>query len=111
MKTQLTLTALALTLLTSSAFALPSGAPFPLVGEHQDSQIQQQPLMPVAENGSERTPGAQHVQVAEGGYERTPGAQHVQVAEGGYERTLGAEHVQIAEGGSDRLLEQRAHNV
>lgn len=127
MKTQLTLTALALTLLTSSAFALPSGAPFPLVGEHQDSQIQHQPLTPVAENGSERTPGAQHVQVAEGGYERTPGAQHVQVAEGGYERTPGAQHievaeggyertpgaqhVQLAEGGSDRLIEQRAHDV
>lgn len=128
MKTQLTLTALALTLLTSSAFALPSNAPFPLLGEHQDSQTQlQQPLTPLAENGSERTPGqqrlklaedgydrtpgAQQVQLAEDGYDRTPGAQHVQLAEDGYDRTPGAQHVQLAEGGSDRLIEQRAHHA
>ncbi|VXC18569.1 conserved exported hypothetical protein [Pseudomonas sp. 8Z] len=93
MKTQLTLTALALTLLTSSAFALPSSAPFPLLGEHQDSQTQvHEVLSPVAENGAERTPGAQRTQVAENGSERTPGAQRVQ----------------LAEGGSDRLIEQRS---
>ena len=94
MKTRLTLTALALTLLTSTAFALPNNAPFPLVGEHQDSQIQtHQPLPPVAENGAERTPGQQRFKLAEDGYERTPGAQHVQLAEDGYERTPSAQHV------------------
>ena len=40
MKTQLTLAALALSLMTTSVFAAPSSAPFPLVGEAKDSQVQ-----------------------------------------------------------------------
>ncbi|PKQ42572.1 hypothetical protein CXP40_03115 [Pseudomonas sp. YY-1] len=127
MKTQLTLAALALSLITTSVFAAPSSAPFPLVGEAKDSQVQQQPVAPLAENGSERTPGNQRIQLAEdgydrtpgsqriqlveGGYERTPGAQRVQLAEGGYERTPGAQRVQLAEGGSDRLIEQRGRTA
>jgi TRAP-type C4-dicarboxylate transport system substrate-binding protein len=111
MKSQLTLAALTLSLLTSSVFAAPSSAPFPLVGEAKDSQIQQQPVAPLAENGSERTPGAQRIQLAEGGSDRTPGAQRIQLVEGGYERTPGAQRVQLAEGGSDRLIERRAHTA
>ncbi|WP_161864755.1 hypothetical protein [Pseudomonas yangonensis] len=127
MKAQLTLAALAFSLMTTSVFAASSGAPFPLVGEAKDSQVQLQPVAPLAENGSERTPGAkriqlveggyertpgaQRVQLAEGGYERTPGAQRVQLAEGGYERTPGAKRVQLAEGGSDRLIEQHGRTA
>lgn len=127
MKTQLTLAALTLSLMTTGVFAAPSSAPFPLVGEAKDSQVQQQAVAPLAENGSERTPGAQRIQLAEdgsdrtpgaqrvqlveGGYERTPGAQRVQLAEGGYERTPGAQRVQLVEGGSDRLIEQRGRTV
>ena len=127
MKSQLTLAALALSLLTSSVFAAPSSAPFPLVGEAKDSHVQQQPVAPLAENGSERTPGIQRIQLAEDGAERTPGAQRIQLAEdgadrtpgsqriqlveGGYERTPGAQRVQLAEGGADRLIEQRGHTA
>lgn len=127
MKTQLTLAALTLSLMTTGVFAAPSSAPFPLVGEAKDSQVQQQAIAPLAENGSERTPGtqriqlaedgsdrtpgAQRVQLVEGGYERTPGAQRVQLAEGGYERTPGAQRVQLVEGGSDRLIEQRGRTA
>lgn len=127
MKTQLTLAALALSLITTSTFAAPSSAPFPLVGEAKDSQVQQQPLAPLAENGSERTPGvqrmqlaedgsdrtpgAQRLQLAEDGSDRTPGAQRIQLAEGGYERTPGAQRIQLAEGGSDRLIKQRGHTA
>lgn len=95
MKTQLSLAALALSLMTTSVFAASSSAPFPLVGETKDSQVQQQPVAPLAEDGADRTPGAQRVQLAEGGYERTPGAQRVQ----------------LAEGGSDRLIEQRGRTA
>ena len=127
MKAQLTLVTLALSLITSSVFAASSSAPFPLVGEAKDSQVQQQPIAPLAEDGSDRTPGAQRIhlaedgsdrtpgsqriQLVEGGYERTPGAQRIQLAEGGYERTPGAQRVQLAEGGSDRLIEQRGHTA
>ena len=127
MKAQLTLVTLALSLITSSVFAASSSAPFPLVGEAKDSQVQQQPIAPLAEDGSDRTPGAQRIQLAEDGYDRTPGAQRIQLAEdgsdrtpgsqriqlaeGGYERTPGAQRVQLAEGGSDRLIEQRGHTA
>ncbi|WP_061237484.1 hypothetical protein [Ectopseudomonas composti] len=127
MKTQLTLAALALSLMTTSVFAAPSSAPFPLVGEAKDSQVQQQPVAPLAENGSERTPGAQRIhlaedgsdrtpgsqriQLAEDGAERTPGAQRIQLAEDGAERTPGSQRMQLAEGGSDRLIEQRGHTA
>ena len=127
MKTQLTLAALTLSLMTTSVFAATSSAPFPLLGEAKDSQVHQQPVTPLAEDGSqrtpgvqriklaedgaERTPGAQRIQLVEGGYERTPGAQRMQLAEGGYERTPGAQRVQLAEGGSDRLIEQRRHTA
>ncbi|MFH6599116.1 hypothetical protein ACEVAQ_10410 [Ectopseudomonas khazarica] len=127
MKTQLTLAALALSLMTTSVFAASSSAPFPLVGEAKESQVQQQPIEPLAENGAERTPGMQRLQLAEdgadrtpgaqrfqlveGGYDRTPGGQRVQLAEGGYDRTLGGQRVQLAEGGSDRLIEQRGHTA
>lgn len=127
MKTQLTLAALALSLMTTSVFAAPSSAPFPLVGEAKDSQVQQQPVAPLAENGSERTPGAQRIhlaedgsdrtpgsqriQLAEDGAERTPGAQRIQLAEDGSERTPGSQRMQLAEGGSDRLIEQRGHTA
>ena len=111
MKTQLTLATLALSLITTSVFAAPSSAPFPLVGEAKDSQVQQQPVAPLAEDGYDRTPGSQRIQLVEGGYERTPGAQRVQLAEGGYERTPGAQRVQLAEGGSDRLIEQRGRTA
>nr|WP_313402464.1 hypothetical protein [Pseudomonas sp.] len=127
MKNQLTLAALTLSLMTTAVFAAPSSAPFPLVGEAKDSQVQQQAVTSLAENGSERTPGAQRIQLAEddsdrtsgaqrvqlveGGYERTPGAQRVQLAEGGYERTPGAQRVQLVEGGSDRLIEQRGRTA
>ena len=102
MKTQLTLAALTLSLMTTGVFAAPSSAPFPLVGEAKDSQVQQQPLAPLAENGSERTPGVQRIQLAEDGSDRTPGAQRIQLVEGGYERTPGAQRLQLAEDGSDR---------
>src|SRR5690606_39828012 len=93
----------ALSLTASSAFALPSSAPFPLAGEVQDSLEQSQlPLTPVAEGGSERTPGMQRIQLAEGGSERTPGMQRIQLAEGGSERTPGMQRIQLAEGGSER---------
>ena len=127
MKAQLTLATLALSLITTSVFAAPSSAPFPLVGEAKDSQVQQQPIAPLAEDGSDRTPGAQRIQLVEGGYDRTPGAQRlqlaedgsdrtpgaqrIQLAEGGYERTPGSQRVQLAEGGSDRLIEQRGHTA
>lgn len=111
MKTQLTLAALTLSLMTTGVFAATSSAPFPLLGEAKDSQVQQQLVAPLAENGSERTPGAQRVQLAEDGSERTPGAQRVQLAENGSERTPGAQRVQLAEGGSDRLIEQRGHTA
>lgn len=124
MNSKLILT-LALSLLTGSAFALPSGAPFPLVGEARDSQAQQRlPGAPLAENGAERTPGLQRLQLAEGGSERTPGIQRIQLVEGGSERTPGIQRLQLAEdgadrtpgtrrlqlaeGGSDRLIERRA---
>ena len=87
--------ALALSLMTTSVFAAPSSAPFPLVGEAKDSQVQQQPIAPLAEDGSDRTPGAQRIQLADDGYDRTPGAQRIQ----------------LAEGGSDRLIEQRGHTA
>lgn len=111
MKTQLTLAALALSLMTTSVFAASSSAPFPLVGEAKESQVQQQPIEPLAENGADRTPGAQRFQLVESGYERTPGGQRVQLAEGGYDRTPGGQRVQLAEGGSDRLIEQRGHTA
>ncbi|WP_457788803.1 hypothetical protein [Pseudomonas sp. PL-6] len=127
MKSQLTLAALALSLLTTSVFAAPSSAPFPLVGEAKDSQVQQQPVAPLAENGAERTPGAQRIQLAEDGSnripgsqriqlaedgsDRTPGSQRIQLVEGGYERTPGAQRVQLAEGGADRLIEQRGRTA
>ncbi|VXB12323.1 hypothetical protein [Pseudomonas sp. 8O] len=127
MKAQLTLATLALSLMTTTAFAASSSAPFPLVGEAKDSQVQQQPIAPLAEDGSDRTPGAQRIQLAEDGYDRTPGAQRIQLAEdgsdrtpgsqriqlveGGYERTPGAQRVQLAEGGSDRLIKQRGRNA
>ncbi|MEQ6329409.1 hypothetical protein VLF92_13975 [Pseudomonas chengduensis] len=111
MKAQLTLATLALSLITTHVFAAPSSAPFPLVGEAKDSQVQQQPIAPLAEDGSDRTPGAQRIQLAEDGSDRTPGAQRIQLAEGGYERTPGAQRVQLAEGGSDRLIEQRDHTA
>ncbi|PPV36797.1 hypothetical protein [Ectopseudomonas oleovorans] len=127
MKTQLTLAALALSLMTTSVFAAPSSAPFPLVGEAKDSQVQQQPIAPLAEDGYDRTPGAQRIQLAddgydrtpgaqrlqlaEDGYDRTPGAQRIQLADDGYDRTPGAQRIQLAEGGSDRLIEQRGHTA
>jgi len=111
MKTQLTLAALTLSLMTTGVFAAPSSAPFPLVGEAKDSQVQQQPVAPLAENGSERTSGVQRIQLAEDGSDRTPGAQRIQLVEGGYERTPGAQRVQLAEGGSDRLIKQRGHTA
>lgn len=86
---------LALSLLTTSAFAVPSGAPFPLVGEARDSQVQQSPVAPLAENGAERTPGQQRIELAEGGAERT----------------LGTPRIRLVEGGSDRLIERRAHTA
>lgn len=93
MSSKLILT-LSLSLLASSAFAVPSHAPFPLVGEARDSQAQPpQPNPTLSENGSERTPGQQRVKLAEDGAERTPSSQRIQLAEGG------AEH----------LLEHRAH--
>ena len=111
MKAQLTLATLALSLITPHVFAAPSSAPFPLVGEAKDSQVQQQPIAPLAEDGSDRTPGAQRIQLVEGGYDRTPGAQRLQLAEDGSNRTPGAQRVQLAEGGSDRLIEQRGHTA
>ena len=127
MKTQLTLAALALSLITTSVLAASSSAPFPLVGEAKDNQTQQQAIAPLAENGSERTPGARRIQLVEGGYEstpgsqriqlaedgsdRTPGSQRIQLAEDGSDRTPGAQRVQLAEGGSDRLIEQRGRTA
>lgn len=116
---------LALSLLTGSAFAATSSAPFPLAGEAKDSQTQQphinaplaengaertlgQQRLKLAEDGTERTPGAQRIQLAEDGAERTPGAERIQLAEGGAERTPGAERIQLAEGGAERLSARTA---
>ncbi|MGQ7956278.1 hypothetical protein ACUTAF_00920 [Pseudomonas sp. SP16.1] len=93
MSSKLILT-LSLSLLAGSAFAVPSTAPFPLVGEARDSQAQQpRPNPTLSVNGSERTPGQQRLKLAEDGAERTPGSRRIQ----------------LAEGGAERLLERRAH--
>ena len=84
---------LVLSLLASSAFALPNSNPPPLLGEVKDSQ---QEVLP------------QDRHVAEGGAERTL-EQRLRTAENGSARTPGQQHLQLAEGGAERLLEQR-HN-
>lgn len=68
MKSKLVLS-LVLSLFAVNAFALPSFSPQPLLGELKDQQTVIQPLEPLAENGSSRTPGAQF-RVAEDGAQR-----------------------------------------
>ena len=108
MKKQI-LTAVILSSLSISAFALPQNNPQPLLGEMQDSSVEtlmgfgsnlqteggadRTGVNRVAEGGAART-GANRI--AEGGADRT-GANRV--AEGGAERT-GANRV--AEGGAER---------
>ncbi len=102
--------ALFLTSLSATAFALPS-EPQPVLGESRDNSGFIQVVEPVAENGSDRTPG---LRVAEGGAERTlnrvaedcsdrtPG---FRVAEDGADRTPG---FRVAEDGADRTPGFRA---
>jgi hypothetical protein len=109
MKRQI-LMSLSLSLLASTAFALPaSEQATPQVKDSRsvysqtvaEDGFKRTPLgQTVAEGGYERTPQGQTV--AEGGYERTPQGQTV--AEGGYERTPQGQTV--AEGGRDRLEEK-----
>ena len=99
MKKQI-LTALILTSLSASAFALPQNNPQPLLGEMLDSSVHTQlglgrnlqteggadrlqERLRIAEDGAERTPG---IRLAADGAERT-GLNRV--AEGGAERTPG----------------------
>ncbi|HWV11209.1 hypothetical protein [Pseudomonas sp.] len=131
---------LLLGLFTTSAFALPSQGPMPILGEVQDSQPDVLPQdrhvaeggaertleqrlrtaendaqidrrIRVSEGGSERTPGQQRIRVAEGGSERTPGQQRIRVAEGGSERTPGQQRIRVAEGGSERTPGQQRIRV
>ena len=100
MKKQI-LTAVILSSLSISAFALPQNNPQPLLGEMQDSSVKT--LMGFGSNlqtegGAERT-GANRV--AEGGANRLQ--ERLRVAEDGADRT-GANRV--AEGGADRLQER-----
>ncbi|MGB4073244.1 phage infection protein [Pseudomonas sp.] len=122
MKKQI-LTALILTSLSASAFALPQNNPQPLLGEMQDSSVKTQlslggnlqteggadrlqERLRVAADGADRT---DLNRVAEGGAERTPGMRVAadgadraglnRVAEGGAERTPG---MRVAADGTDR---------
>jgi len=114
MKKQI-LTAVILSSLSISAFALPQNNPQPLLGEKQDSSVKTlmgfgsnlqteggadrlQERLRVAEDGADRT-GANRV--AEGGADRLQ--ERLRVAEDGADRT-GANRV--AEGGADRLQER-----
>lgn len=122
MKKQI-LTALILTSLSASVFALPQHTPQPLLGEMQDSSVKTQmgfgsnlqteggadrlqERLRVAADGADRTPGMRVAadgadstgqnRVAESGAERTPG---MRVAEDGAERTS---QNRVAEGGAER---------
>lgn len=122
MKKQI-LTALILTSLSASVFALPQNNPQPLLGEMQDSSVKTQigfgsnlqteggadrlqERLRVAADGSDRT---SQNRVAEGGAERTPGMRVTadgadrtglnRVAEDGSDRTPG---VRVAADGADR---------
>lgn len=127
MKKQI-LTALILTSLSASVFALPQHTPQPLLGEMQDSSVKTQMgfgrnlqteggadrlqerlrvaadgadrsgLNRVAESGADRTPG---IRVAEDGADRTS---QNRVAEGGAERTPG---MRVAADGADRTSSNR----
>lgn len=97
MKKQI-LTAVILSSLSISAFALPQNNPQPLLGELQDSSVKT--LLGLGSNlqtegGADRT-GVNRI--AEGGAERTPG---LRTAEDGADRT-GVNRV--AEGGAERTL-------
>lgn len=98
MKKQI-ITALFLTSLSASAFALPQDAPQPLLGESKDSSVKT--LIgfgsnPLAEGGAERL--QERLRVAEDGSDRV-GLNRL--AEGGAERLL--ERLRVAEDGSDRV--------
>jgi hypothetical protein len=99
MKTKLTLTALALSILTTSAFALPSSAPAPLAGEAKDNSQQSSILSTVADGGSDR--------VIERMIERNNASL---VADGGSDRVIDRmidrnKSNVVADGGSDRVIE------
>jgi len=105
MKSKLTLTALALSILTTSAFALPNSAPAPLVGEAKDN-AQQASVLSVADGGSDR--------LIERMIDRNKGEAGNIVADGGSDRLIermidrnkGEAGNIVADGGSDRLIER-----
>ena len=110
MKKQI-LTALILSSLSISAFALPQNNPQPLLGEKQDSSVKT--LMGFGSNlqtegGADRTykPQMEHMQVAESSADRThkPQMEHLRVAESSADRTYKPqmERMQVAESSADR---------
>ncbi|MGE6791599.1 hypothetical protein ACQKFS_06195 [Pseudomonas guineae] len=115
MKKQL-LTAVILSSLSISAFALPQSSPQPLLGEMQDSSVKV--LMGLGRNlqtegGADRVHERQmdRLQVAEGGAERTRERQldRMDVTEGGADRVheRQMDRLQVAEGGAERLSERQ----
>lgn len=115
MKKQI-ITALFLTSLSASAFALPQNDPQPLLGESKDSSVKTSigfGSTPLAEGGADRlqqrlriaADGAERVSVdrlAEGGAERLQ--QRLRIAADGAER-VGVDR--LAEGGAERTPGQR----
>ncbi|MGY8828734.1 MAG: phage infection protein [Pseudomonadales bacterium] len=115
MKKQI-LTAVILSSLSISAFALPQNNPQPLLGEMQDSSVKT--LMGFGSNlqtegGADRTHERQmdRMRVAEGGADRVHERQldRLRVAEGGADRTheRQMDRMRVAEGGADRLSERQ----
>ncbi|MDH1210061.1 hypothetical protein N5C38_03200 [Pseudomonas chengduensis] len=121
MKTKLTLTALALSILTTSAFALPSSAPAPLAGEAKDNSQQSSILSTLADGGSDRViermidRNKSNV-VADGGSDRVIERMIERnnanlVADGGSDRVIDRmidrnKSNVVADGGSDRVIER-----
>src|SRR3990167_2060367 len=126
MKKQI-LTAVILSSLSISAFALPQNNPQPLLGEMQDSSVKTlmgfgsnlqteggaerlQERLRVAESSADRTykPQAEHMQVVESSADRTftPQMEHLRVAESSADRTYKpqAERMQVAESSADRTF-------
>lgn len=124
MKKQI-LTALILSSLSISAFALPQNNPQPLLGEKQDSSVKtlmgfgsnlqteggadsQQERLRVAESSADRTykPQTEHMHLAESSADRiyTPQMEHLRVAESSADRTYKpqTEHMHVAESTADR---------
>lgn len=114
------LTAVILSSLSISAFAVPENNPQPLLGEKYDSSVKS--LMRLGsdlrtEGGADRVQQRQldRLRVAEGGAERNHERQmkRLRVAEGGADRVQQRQldRLRLAEGGADRLSERQQQRL